>query len=142
MSCEPEVLLPAPGSIRDRRNRRSMVIALLAVLVCLGAVPSVFWLVQMELQGPPPPERHDPRYATQTGSITATRKAQLREAGSEDSDAALETCAGLGVDRLAASYGIPPDKRAVARRFSLSVEPAVRAHWFHGCLAGFNDGGG
>jgi hypothetical protein len=116
-------------------------VAIIAALVCLGTVPSVAWLLHSAFQGRPHEQGRDARYASQGGSRTATRQAQLRQRGDEDVDAAVETCGGLGVRQLAVRYGVEARREVVARRFSMAFEPGFRAHAFEGCLKGLSGGG-
>jgi hypothetical protein len=124
-----------------RALRDSPAVLLVLVLVCLGAVPSVVWLVHSELGTRPQARARDFRYASQLGTRTATRRAQLQQRGDEDVDAALETCGGLGVRRLAARYGVEPRPEIVARRFSLSLAAGYRSQAYEGCLKGLSGGG-
>jgi len=120
---------------------KSRALGMIVVLVCLGAVPSVVWLINARAPERPAVQSRDARYASQSGSRSATRKAQLATRGNEEVDSAMEACGGLGVERLAARYGVERRRTVVAKRFAKAYEPAYRAHAYEGCLAGLRHGG-
>jgi len=122
------------------KRNRAMVLAALIVLV--GAVPYTAWaLWPSDVDAPARPARPDPRYASQSGSLSDAREAHIRQRREESVDAALETCGGIGLSHLAAKYGFEEDAERVARRFSLEYEVAYREPVYEACLSGLMYGG-
>src|SRR5215210_1127594 len=105
-----------------RSQGRSAGIAVV-VLLALGLVPSAAW----KLIGDDPAPRGrqsapDPRYATQSGSLHATRRSDVAGRAGQEVAAAADICAGVGLEHLAARYGVPAEPRRVARRFARGYE--------------------
>jgi hypothetical protein len=124
---------------RPPASQRALVIT--AAIVLAFAIPTVAW----ESVGPDGRRERiakpDPRYATQRGTLTGARRANIAQRADEVVDGALETCAGLGVATMAARYRLPPDPAVVARRLAGTYEAAYRSRVFAGCLAGLRHGG-
>jgi hypothetical protein len=121
--------------------RRHPMIALLVVLLLLGAIPPLLSAFHPERRSIPRPSHVNPRYATQSGSLYLTRRRQVEQQNEEHLDSALEACAGVGLGRLAARYHLPQDPVRVARRFAAAYERAYRRHAYEGCLHGLKEGG-
>jgi hypothetical protein len=86
-------------------------------------------------------QKVDPRYLTQSGSLTGTRRQAITNANEEAVDHSVETCAAAGVQRLARRYGIAADFGPVAARYARDFESATRAARRAGCLIGLKKGG-
>jgi hypothetical protein len=118
----------------------SPALSLILLLLALGLVPSMVWAAW-------PRDHHerartpDPRYASQSGSAHRTRAAHIAARGDEDVDSAVEACGGIGLDHLAAKYGMEPDPERVARRYAREYEQAFRPRVRAGCLHGLVHGG-
>lgn len=116
--------------------------AALVMVILAGAVPYLAWeLFPGDVPPPAKPTKPDPRYASQSGDALKAREANVQQKSDEVVDAALETCAGIGVGHLAAKYGLPEDELLVARRFSSSYERSYRDRVYEGCLSGLRHGG-
>jgi len=120
-----------------RRHRWAFTIA---VLLLLGAVPSVTWSLRPAEHSPDRVKR-DPRYATQSSDVQAARQQNLRTKGDETVQASKETCAGFGLAHFARRYRVDGDPQTVARHFARRYEPAYQAQAYTGCLEGLLNGG-
>jgi len=88
-------------------------------------------------------ETRNSAYATQNPDPNARREAQIRWAEEEGADASLETCSGIGIDRLAEVYGVQPVPAVVARAYAeKNFEPAFRSAPYEGCLEALLGNGG
>jgi hypothetical protein len=118
------------------------VVATVAAIIAIGAVPSIAWALWPNEEdrklGQSSP---DPRYATQSGSIERTRETHLRNAADEEVDAAVETCAGLGLAHLAAKYRLSPAPERVAEAFARVYDEGIRERVADGCEHGLREGG-
>jgi len=114
----------------------------LATIFLAGAIPSVVWAVWPEHRSRPAVHASpDPRYATQRGSLDGARQANIAQQADEFADGALETCGGVGLEQLAAKYGVEPVPSVVARRYAMDYEPAYRKRVYASCLAGMRHPG-
>src|SRR3954468_7022572 len=97
----------ALSEVRHAMNA-SPALSLILFVLALGLVPSLFWAAwpRAHQEGA---RAHDPRYASQSGSVSRTRETQIAVRGDEELESAEETCAGIGLDHLAAKYGMAPD---------------------------------
>jgi hypothetical protein len=127
--------------IPGARRGHSWVIAFIVTLA-LGTVPSVTWnLVDKQ---PSPGRRQsaaDPRYASQSGALDGARKIDVATRAAQEVQAAEDICRGVGLEHLAAKYGIPPNPPRVARRFARGYEPALQRRIHRGCLEALRVGG-
>jgi hypothetical protein len=120
-----------------RRHRWAVTIAL---LLLLGAVPSVTWSLRPVGDSPDRVQR-DPGYATQSGDVQAARRENLRTKGDETMQTSQEICAAFGTAYFARRYRVDRDPRTAARHFARRYEPAYRAQGYSGCLEGLLSGG-
>lgn len=121
-----------------RRTIRRLGVAL--AVAALAALPAVIWEANPQ-QDPPPRRPPDPRYATQSGNRALTRSQDVKDKRDEGIDAALETCAGLGIGHLSKRFGGVVDPDVLARRFAARFEPAYQDAAYEGCLEGLLHGG-
>jgi hypothetical protein len=85
--------------------------------------------------------RADPRYATQSGSRTATRRAHRRWVNAEHEDSGYETCAIFPLGTWARRLHVRAEPASVARAFAArNYEPGLRAGAYAGCLAALREG--
>jgi hypothetical protein len=139
LRSEPE----SQGTIGLRRFvRRHPAVSILCTLFVLGLVPPAVWTLL------PPAESQrgrqsapDPRYASQGSSAQRVREQHVRARRDQDVSAAVETCAAVGLDRLAQAYELPRSPRRVATQFAKSYEPAYQLEIRRACLHGLEQGG-
>jgi len=62
------------------------------------------------------------------------RARQVRESNQQLFDTSYETCAALGVARLARQYALAPSPDAAARAYAAQFEPAMRVGTYRGCV--------
>jgi hypothetical protein len=110
----------------------------LAVPVIAASPFLVLPLILSNSPHPPisaPRATHNPRYASQSGSTAATRKAQIIESEDENYDAAFETCLAWGLNAMARNEGVRRDPFIVARTFADGGwTKAFRKAPYDGCL--------
>jgi len=75
----------------------------------------------------------NPHYATQSGTLDATRKANVKFQNSENYDESYEACHELGLQVLAHQFGTAADPTAVARKWAATELPAFYRGTFTGC---------
>jgi hypothetical protein len=124
-----------PGDPAGRGPRsRWIALALLGAVVLL--VPAAALAVGASSGGHRGDKRVDDRYATQTTSRAATRRAQLRWANEQNADSAYETCQVSTLSTWARLLGVRAEATVVARAFAArNYEPGVRPGVYAGCLA-------
>jgi hypothetical protein len=112
-------------------------------IVCLGLL--ILAVVPMALSTVRPAdkhvEKHDPRYASQTGSLEGTRRQTILNDNEDALDHALETCGAAGVHGLAAKFGMAPDIPRLAARYARDFEVSARRSRRAGCAIGLREGG-
>jgi hypothetical protein len=80
------------------------------------------------------------KYASQTGSRTASRSADIRWSGLEQQDSASEICEGRSVRDWARLLEVPAITAVVAREFARrNYEPAYWKWAESGCSSGLKD---
>jgi hypothetical protein len=72
-------------------------------------------------------------YATQSGSLDATRKANIKFQNAENYDQSYEACKELGLDVLAHQFRVAVNATAVARQWAATELPAFYKGTFTGC---------
>jgi hypothetical protein len=75
----------------------------------------------------------NPAYATQSGTLEATRKANITFQNNENYDQSYEACHELGLQVLARQFHTAATPTAVARRWAATELPAFYRGTFTGC---------
>jgi hypothetical protein len=122
--------------------RRHPAISIGYAVLALGLLPSATWsLVPNAELGRGRTSAPDPRYASQGSSVQRARASHVSARRDHEVEAAVETCAGIGLEVLAQKYGLPEDARRVAQHFAQGYELAYQPQIRRGCLHGLRDGG-
>lgn len=75
-------------------------------------------------------------------AVDAVRARQVRESNEQLFDASYETCAALGLPRLARQYAVPPRPERAAGAYAAQFEPAMRVGTYRGCLKALRERAG
>jgi hypothetical protein len=125
-----------PKSRRTRRFRLLPLAVVLAVMAAVYAAAATGHLGATRNQS----DRRtgnfgtgNPTYATQSGHLKATRKANITFQNSENYDQSYEACAELGLNVLANQFHVAATPTAVARRWAATELPAFYEGTFTGC---------
>jgi hypothetical protein len=91
-----------------------------------------------ELLRPPGTQRSP----TPLRAADGVRARQVRESNEQLFDSGYETCAALGLARLARQYALPRRPEAAARAYAGQFEPAMRAGTYRGCVKALRESAG
>jgi hypothetical protein len=126
------------GQTAPARRRRRVLAITGAGLLALAVLPMAFSTL-----GPAerPVAKVDPRYASQTGSLEATRRQTILNDNEDALDHALETCGAAGVQGLATKFRMAPSIPRLAARYAQDFEVSARRARRAGCAIGLREGG-
>jgi hypothetical protein len=138
---------PSARTPRRRRRRLALVIPLALVVAAMAAVYAAAAAGHLGASS----ERNantrrvgnfgtgNPTYATQSGSLKATRRANIRFQNAENYDQSFEACKELGLDVLASQFHVAATPVAVAREWAAAELPAFYRGTFTGCRDALSD---
>ncbi len=103
---------------------RLVAVAVVVALVLLGGGTLTELLRPRIAQRSPNPLR----------AADGVRARQVHESNQQLFDTAYETCAALGLARLARQYALAPRPEPAARAYAAQFEPAMRVGTYRGCV--------
>ena len=122
------------------KGRRARTLTLIPLALVVAAIAAVYALASTAGAQRNESSRRtgnfgtsNPAYATQSGSLRATRKANVKFQNAENYDESYEACHELGLQVLAHQFGTPADPTAVAREWAATELPAFYRGTFTGC---------
>jgi hypothetical protein len=133
---------PVLGHGRSAGRVPLRAVATIALITALGLVPSLAW--KLTERDPAPRGRQaapNPRYPSQSASLNGTQKVAVATRAAQEVQAATDVCRGVGLQALAAKYGVAPEPESVARRFARGYDPGLQPGIRRGCLAALRAGG-
>ncbi len=112
-----------------------------ARVIVLAAVVALLLLASGVVTGllRPPRTQPSPGPLRATGGVRAR---QVQESNRQLFDTGYETCAALGLPRLARQYGLTPTPERAARAYAAQFEPAMRAGTYRGCVKALRESTG
>ena len=130
------------------RGRRARTVLLVPLAVVLAALAAVYAVAATGHLGAARNQSSrltgnfgtgNQRYATQSGTLRGTRKANVKFQNDENYDQSYEACAELGLDVLAHQFRTAATPTAVARRWAATELPAFYRGTFTGCRDALRD---
>jgi hypothetical protein len=128
-----------PKRPKTRRTRLLKLVPLALVVAAMAAVYAAAATGHLGGAGPQSDRRvgnfgtGNPSYATQSGDLAATRRANIRFQNAENYDQSYEACWELGLAVLADQFHVAATPAAVGRAWARTELPAFYEGTFTGC---------